>query len=90
MEVYDIEPQRWSGFFADLAEHWRGWTGAKTHESLEGHLRVSCTMDRVGHVELRVYLRGDMGSSDWRAENTIYLEAGQLEAIAGAAAEYFG
>jgi Family of unknown function (DUF6228) len=70
--------------------HWKGWLGAKTHESLEGHLQISCTTDRLGHIRMRVYLRGDMQGSDWRAEDTIYLEAGQLDLIARAAKEYFG
>lgn len=90
VEVYDIQPHRWSMFFRDLAKHWKGWKGAKTHESLEGHLRLSCTTDRLGHVSARVCLRGEVQGPDWRAEHTIYLEAGQLEAIARAAEEYFG
>lgn len=90
VEVYDIQPHRWTLFFRDLAENWKGWSGVKTHESLEGHLRVSCMTDRVGHVILRVHLRGDMQGSDWRAEDSIYLEAGQLDAVAAAAEEYFG
>ena len=31
-----------------------------------------------------------MQGSDWRAEDTVYLEAGQLEVIARGAEEYFG
>jgi hypothetical protein len=47
-------------------------------------------MDRLGHVALRVYLRGDTQGDGWRAEDTVYLEAGQLDAIASDAARYFG
>jgi hypothetical protein len=90
LDVYDVQPHQWTAFFTDLADHWKGWTGEKTHESLEGHLRVSCTMDRIGHVELRVQLRGDTAGAGWRAEDTVYLAAGQLDAIARAAATYFG
>jgi hypothetical protein len=90
VDVYDIQPQGWSAFFRDLAEHWRGWSGAREHGSLEGHLQVTCTRDTAGHIELRVRLRGDMGGADWRAEDTIYLEAGQLERIARDATAYFG
>src|SRR5262245_19683360 len=79
VEVYDIQPHQWARLFRDLAENWRGWQGDKGHESLEGHLRLSCTADRLGHVTVRVYLRGDILGSDWRAEDSIYLEAGQLE-----------
>src|SRR5437870_13106095 len=71
------------------AENWRGWHGAKTQESLEGHLRLSCTSDGLGHVTVRVYLRGDMTGADWRVEGSVYLEAGQLDEIARAARENF-
>src|SRR5437870_1844415 len=54
VEVYDIQPQRWTEFFRDLAQSWRGWSGEKSHESLEGHLAVSCTSDRAGHITVRV------------------------------------
>ena len=90
VDVYDIQPHRWSRLFHDMAENWRGWHGAKTQESLEGHLRMSCTSDGLGHVTIRVYLRGDMTGADWRGEDSIYLEAGQLDEIARAAREYFG
>jgi hypothetical protein len=90
VEVYDIRPQEWSRLFRDLAENWRGWQGTRGHESLEGHLRLVCTADGLGHVTARVHLRGDIIGSDWRAEDSIYLEAGQLDAIACAAEEYFG
>jgi len=90
VDVYDIQPQRWSAFFRDLAEHWRGWSGAKEHESLEGHIHLTCTRDNAGHIDVRVRLRGDIGGSDWRVEDTIYLEAGQLERIAREATAYFG
>ena len=88
--VYDIQPRGWSEFFASLARDWRGWSGEKSHESLEGHLRASATCDPLGHVSLRVALRGDFGGSNWRAEHTLFLEAGQLERIAKEAGEFFG
>lgn len=90
VEVYDIQPQRWTTFFRDLADNWRGWSGVKTLESLEGHLFVACVSDQLGHITVRVRLRGDMTGADWRAEDSVFLEAGQLDAIAGLAQEYFG
>jgi hypothetical protein len=35
-------------------------------------------------------MRGDVSASDWRAADTIHLEAGQLEELARRAQEYFG
>lgn len=87
--VYDIQPQSWSKFFASLARDWRGWSDEKSHESLEGHLRVSATSDSLGHVSLRVVLRDDFGGSNWRVEDTLFLEAGQLERIAKEAGQFF-
>ena len=88
--VYDVQPKRWADLLEDLAKHWRGWEAAKAHESLEYQLKMSCSVDRTGHVQLRVTLRGDMAGSDWRAEDTLYLEAGQLDQIAAQARAYFG
>lgn len=88
--VHDIQPEGWSEFFAGLAGDWRGWSDEKSRESLEGHLRLAATSDSLGHVSLRVVLRGDPGGSDWRAEDTLFLEAGQLERIAKEAGQFFG
>jgi hypothetical protein len=90
VEVYDIQPHRWSAFFKDIAEHWQGWDGVKEHESLEYNLKLSCTSDSTGHIEMRCILRGDFGGADWGMEDGLSLEAGQLDALAKQAQEYFG
>jgi hypothetical protein len=89
-QVYDRYAPGWTELFESLAQDWRGWEGERALESLEGQLRVSCTSDRLGHVRLRVTMRGDLGRSDWMAESTIYLEAGQLADLAQRARAYFG
>ena len=88
--VYEIQPQLWASFFADLASQWRGWKEKKEKESLEHHLRITATIDSLGHVSLRVFLRDPFCGSDWRVEDTIHVEAGQLESIAAKAKKYFG
>jgi hypothetical protein len=90
VRVYDIEPHRWSEFFAQLADEWRGWKGEKERESLEGHLKLIARSDSLGHVSLRVKLRDVLPGSDWRAEGVLAIEAGQLEAIAERAKAFFG
>jgi len=90
VHVYDIQFQHWTAFFADLAANWRGWSGTKTCESLEGHLLLEASSDRAGHVRLRVRLRGSLDEDDWLAESSVHLEAGQLERLASRAADYFG
>ena len=87
--VYDIQPQRWAEFFADLASNWRGWSGEKLHASLEGHLSIAATSNSLGHISLQALLRGDFGGSNWRAEGTLFLEAGQLEHLAKEAGRFF-
>jgi hypothetical protein len=90
VRVYDIHPHHWSLFFEQLAEHWRGWPGERSHESLEHHLRLSASTDSLGHISLRLLLRGIDSGSNWRAEETLFLEAGQLERVAKAARRFFG
>lgn len=89
VNAYDIAPHRWAEFFDDLAANWRGWEGSKAHESLEGHVKVTATCDRTGHVTAHVVLRGD-SADGWRVEDRIHLEVGQLDVIATAAKKYFG
>ena len=86
----DIQPQRWTAFFRELAQNCRGWPGVKTEESLEGEVLVACTSDQFGIITLRVQLRGERAGAFWRADDSVFLLAGQLDAIARAAEEYFG
>jgi hypothetical protein len=88
--VYDHLPHRWADLFESMARDWRGWDGQRTLASLEGQLEISCGADRLGHVSVRVELSGDPLGSDWRAADTIYIEAGQLDELALQAREYFG
>jgi hypothetical protein len=88
--VWDHLPQYWAEFFLAMARDWRGWEGERTIESREGQLRLACSADKLGHVSVRVTLRGDPAGSDWRAEDTLYLDAGQLDELAQRATDYFG
>jgi|SRR5438128_1841301 len=90
VEVYDIQPQQWSELFRDLAKDWRGWSGEKAKESLEGHIQLACTADRTGHVTIRVRLRSMVIGDDWRVQADLRIEAGQLDRLADAATDYFG
>jgi hypothetical protein len=88
-EAADMQPQRWSEFFESLAGSWRGWTGTRSHGSLEGHLVLEARSDATGHVELRVTLI-EASQRSWRAEAVLRLEAGSLARIARQARAYFG
>lgn len=87
--VYDIQPQGWSSFFRELAESWRGWRGVKQHESLEHQIRLAATSDLTGHIRIEVVMR-DSCNGQWSVQVSLVLEAGQLEAIALEASDYFG
>lgn len=76
--------------FADMARDWRGWSGEKEWESLEGELRLRCSRDRFGHVFVRVRLRSGIDVCDWCLAATVMVEAGQLQSIAAQAARFFG
>lgn len=81
-----------AALFAQAAQEWKGWDGAKVWRSIEGELQLELSHDLRGHVTLRVRIRSDPGGADsWKHEAEIGLDAGQLEAIAlGAKALWAG
>lgn len=74
-------------FFEDLAEHWKGFDGEKSWNSLEGELKLTCTSDNLGHFLLEVTIRNNMDT--WCAKKTIFIESGQLKNIALEVKEFF-
>lgn len=69
--------------FRDAASDWRGWSGEKYWESLEGDFRLGLISDSLGHVRLKVMMLSDSGNPDpWRLTAELGIEAGQLESIA--------
>jgi hypothetical protein len=77
-------------FFADLAREWRGWSGEKIWQPIEGGLRLSARHDGLGHVTLRTTLQQDAYPDGWRFEATLKLDAGTLDATARDAASFIG
>lgn len=77
-------------FFRDLAEHWVGWPGEKSWESVEGDLSLTASHDRLGHVTLVVELRErfDPPEREWVARAPLTLEAGVLHKLANAAERF--
>lgn len=63
-------------FFNDMAEHWRGWAGEKEWSDLDHRLSLKGTVDNLGHVSVRIELRGDDYTSG--LDITLRLDAGQL------------
>src|SRR5437870_2610550 len=58
-KVYAHEPRGFwlSSFFEELATNWRGWTGTKVWESVEGELQLQCLSDHTGHITIKVAVR---------------------------------
>lgn len=75
-----------SNLFEAMANNGGGWAGERTRSALEGEVERGCSMDRQGHVAIRVALR----PYGWTVEATIATEAGQLEEIARRARAFFG
>jgi hypothetical protein len=81
-EGYDEGFSSLARYFGKLATNWRGWTGSRDYESIEGDLRIQATHD--GHVNLRVLLWESTVPTGWRVEAHVRLDAGEaLNAAAG-------
>jgi hypothetical protein len=89
-EVWLLASQDLVAFFHDLASSWRGWRDAKSWINLEQQLSIVATHDSLGHISLRVRVWENPGGADWVVEGTLQVEAGQLEAVARAAADALG
>ena len=74
--------------FRRIADDWRGWDGERGWASLEGDFRLAATHDGLGHIALVVRLRSGPEPDRWRVEGTIWLEPGQLDALAREAAAF--
>ena len=72
--------------FAEAARDWRGWTGSKSWQAIDGELTLSLSMDGLGHGRLSV----SMSDGDEHLEGCIHLEAGQLASLANSITDLFG
>ena len=62
-------------FFRSLATSWRGWSGERTYESLEGDLRLTAVHD--GHVQLTMGIRQSTELDGWEVKASIRLDPGE-------------
>lgn len=86
--VYEYEPAYLKQFFADLAANWKGWKGNKEWQSLEGELGLSATIDSTGHISLAIQLSSGPYPFDWKLSAVVVIEAGQLDRVAHAVADF--
>lgn len=71
------------GYFVEMAQAWRGWTGPRERHDDEGMLEMSATHDGLGTIAVRVSatpLSGWDAPGSWKVTATIAVEAGSLDA----------
>ena len=74
--------QRLDDFFSGLASDWRGWSGSRVWDGMEGGLSLGCRNTGNGPVQIDVTLR-HLSGSDWTTSATVEVDAGaQMSAIA--------
>jgi hypothetical protein len=76
-------------YLSGLANNWDGWEGAKSWECLEGEFSIETTMSKLGHATMKIIMNVYGTPSDWVAIAELDIEAGQLEAIAKKARQFF-
>jgi hypothetical protein len=74
-EGYDFGFESLSRYFAGLADAWRGWSGGRTYESLEGDLYIVATHN--GRVHLEVRLAQFTVVDGWRVQTHLTIDAGE-------------
>lgn len=78
-----------SEFFEDLAEHWSGWQGTKSYESLEGDLLLEAA-HTGSHVELSFALQDPSFPETWSVRGRVTLDPGEeLTRVSNAVSELF-
>lgn len=74
-EGYEFGFVSLSRYFAGLADAWRGWSGERTYESLEGDLYIVATHN--GRVHLEVRLAQTTVVDGWRVQTHLTIDAGE-------------
>lgn len=74
-------------FFAEIAANWRGWDSERRWADLEGRVALAATADSLGHVTIKVTLKGPNYQD--LAEVRLIFEAEALENMSVAMASMF-
>jgi hypothetical protein len=82
LRFYEMGLGGLTGYFAALAEGWRGWAGERRWESLEGDVTLVATHDGLGAVTLTARLRTEaFAPHRWDASAELVLDAGALDRL---------
>jgi hypothetical protein len=87
-QIFLDTPHDLADFFEDLAVNWKGWEGVKSWASIEEDFALSCKSDNPGHVAMQVTLKSGLYEDDWCVKAVIYMDAGQLGAIASRVGQF--
>ncbi len=68
---------RLARFVSQVEQDWRGWSGERVFESVEGELRISAIHDRSAHVHLDSELRESVDPVGWQLRVRVSIEAGE-------------
>ena len=80
LRFYEIRLSGFADYLSALATDWRGWTGERRWESLEGDVETIATHDGRGTIALRVNLRTEaFAQHRWTATAELLLDAGGLD-----------
>lgn len=64
-------------FVSTLEQDWRGWSGERIFETVEGEMRIAASHDGSGHVVLTVELAESLDPGGWRVLVKVPVEAGE-------------
>jgi hypothetical protein len=83
LRFYELSLGGLAGYFEALAKDWRGWSGERRWESLEGDVALVAVHDGHGTISLRANLRTDaFAQHRWDASAELLLDAGGLDRLA--------
>jgi hypothetical protein len=83
LQFYEIGVGGLAEYFEGLAVDWRGWSGERRWESLEGDVQLLAVHDGLGTITLRASLRTEaFAQHRWTASAELLLDAGGLDRLA--------
>lgn len=76
-------------FFENLSSSWQHWKAEYDWGAIEGEYDLSAKADKLGHIAITACLYSRGWETEWKAEVTVTIEAGQLTAIESKAKRFF-
>lgn len=77
-----------ASMFSEMAKEWQGWSDVKRWSDLEGSVKLEAQCDKLGHITIKVELRGQDYESMLRT--VIEFEVAQLDSMAESVVDVLG